>query len=66
MELKTDYDLFVENEEDCPTNTTEHKIGSVWRDMVVGEQMEECLTRLKVTKKKPSYTDMDDPNYLPM
>jgi len=59
-------DDFSIDEQDSPTNTTKQKIGSVWRDMVVGEQMEGCLTRLEVTSRKPSYTDMDDPNYSPM
>lgn len=64
LELDTDYDLPVE--QDCPTTTAvSHNIGSIWRDMVVGEQMEGCLTRLEVTTKTAGYTDMDDPNYTP-
>lgn len=63
MELHNDDDF--EKDEDR-TTTDNRKIGSVWRDMVVGEQMEGCLTRLEVTTKTASYTDMDDPNYKPM
>lgn len=51
--------------EEKPTTTVNHKGGSVWRDIVVGEQMEGCLTRLEVTPKTAAYTDMDDPNYEP-
>ncbi|XP_026811961.1 phosphorylated adapter RNA export protein isoform X2 [Rhopalosiphum maidis] len=62
LELDTDYDFDKIEEE--PTNTTvNHKMGSIWRDIVVGEQMEGCLTRLEVTTKAAAYTDMDDPNY---
>ncbi|XP_022167426.1 phosphorylated adapter RNA export protein isoform X1 [Myzus persicae] len=58
----TDYD-FDKVEE--TTINVDHKGGSVWRDIVVGEQMEGCLTRLEVTPKTATYTDMDDPNYEP-
>ncbi|XP_008186514.1 uncharacterized protein LOC103307673 isoform X2 [Acyrthosiphon pisum] len=51
--------------EEKPITTVNHKGGSVWRDIVVGEQMEGCLTRLEVTPKTAAYTDMDDPNYEP-
>lgn len=59
-----DADDFDEVEEK-PTTTVNHKGGSVWRDIVVGEQMEGCLTRLEVTPKIAAYTDIDDPNYEP-
>lgn len=63
MDLDTDYDF--DNVEEEPTTVVNHKGGSVWRDIVVGEQMEGCLTRLEVTSKTAAYTDMDDPNYEP-
>lgn len=47
-----------------PTSTptvNRNNIASVWRDIVVEEQMEECLTRLEVTTKT-GYADIDDPN----
>lgn len=62
--LDTDYDFPV-TEDRSPT-TVNQNIGSVWRDMVVGEQMQGCLTRLEVTTKTNCYTDIDDPNYMPM
>lgn len=61
--LDTDYDFPII--EDCSTTTVSQNIGSVWRDMVVEEQMEGCLTRLEVTTKTNGYTDMDNPNYAP-
>lgn len=61
--LDTDYDFTAID--DHPSTTANQSIGSLWRDMVVGEQMEGCLTRLEVTSKTNSYTDMDDPNYVP-
>lgn len=64
IELDTNDD-FADVEHDL-TTTACHNIGSVWRDIVVGEQMEGCLTRLEVTTKTPNYTDMDDPNYIPV
>lgn len=60
--MDTDYDL-DKIEEEPTTSTINHKMGTVWRDIVVGEQMEGCLTRLEVTTKEAAYTDMDDPNY---
>lgn len=63
LELDTDYD-FDKFEETLTTNVN-HKGGSVWRDIVVGDQMEGCLTRLEVTPKTTAYTDIDDPNYEP-
>ncbi|XP_050424944.1 phosphorylated adapter RNA export protein [Adelges cooleyi] len=61
--LDTDNDFIITQEEQPATIS--HKIGSVWRDIVVGEQIEGCLTRLEVTTKTSNYTDMDDPNYRP-
>lgn len=62
MVLDTDYDFPIV--EDHQTTSINHNnIGSVWRDMVVGEQMEGCLTHLEVTTKTANYTDFDDPNY---
>jgi len=63
LELDTDYDFPVE--QDYPTTTVNHSIGSVWRDMVIGEQIEGCLTHLEVSSKVDGYKDMDDPNYKP-
>jgi len=62
LDLNTDD---FDDVEEKPTTTANHKGGSVWRDIVVGEQMEGCLTRLEVTPKTVAYTDMDDPNYEP-
>jgi len=62
--LDTDYDFPV-IEDFSTTTTVNQNIGSVWRDMVVEEQMEGCLTRLEVTTKPNGYTDMDNPNYTP-
>lgn len=60
--MDADYDIDKDEEN---TSTANHNIGSVWRDIVVEEQIEGCLTHLEVTTKEPSYTDMDDPNYKP-
>lgn len=65
LELNTEDDFLVD-EEDCSTTVGKNKIGSIWRDIVVGEQMEGCLTHLEVTSKIPGYTDIDNPNYRPM
>lgn len=65
MLLDTDYDD-ISTIEDSPTTTVNTNIGTIWRDIVVGDQMEGSLTRLEVTTKKTGYTDMDDPNYMPM
>lgn len=62
LDLNTDD---FDDVEETATTTVNHKGGSVWRDIVVGEQMEGCLTRLEVTPKTAAYTDMDDPNYEP-
>lgn len=62
--LDTDYDFPVI--EDRSPTTVNQNIGSVWRDMVVGEQMQGCLTRLEVTTKTNCYIDIDDPNYIPI
>lgn len=62
MDLDTDYDFPIV--EDLPATSTKYNsIGSVWRDMVVEEQMEGSLTHLEVTTKSETYTDIDNPNY---
>lgn len=63
MVLDTDYDFSVVDDPSPPTSSVNHKnIGSVWRDIVVEDQMEGCLNRLEVTTKK-GYADVDDPNH---
>ncbi|VVC32744.1 Phosphorylated adapter RNA export protein, RNA-binding domain [Cinara cedri] len=59
--LDTDND-FSEIEDPCKPTVNRNNIASVWRDIVVGEQMEGCLTRLEVTTNT-GYADIDDPNH---
>ncbi|XP_050530584.1 phosphorylated adapter RNA export protein [Daktulosphaira vitifoliae] len=45
---------------------TRNQIGCLWRDQIVGEQLEiGFINNLEVTEKKKNYTDMDNPNYIP-